>query len=287
MVAPGFRSRIASSLLVAAVVLPVPVGAAPAAAADRQATPVDRAPQLVRPGDSPDDDVPEEFRPEMLGADAFVAEDFGSDLPQVEEPFVPGRGHSGHPGAPARFREFPDGFPGFPYDMAGYPRRGPHHHPGRWHGRWHHHPHPFGPGFHGAGAGSAEFAGHGHFRKAAPGDPSDSARAHPLPGRRDPVKRHAPTEAVSDAAPSHSTSSHRVRTADRRSHRSYETLPPLPSPTVPEDATTGTTDGDGDMARPYALESPTAPVERVLPMGAGLALTGLGLAFLGLRLRRR
>ncbi|MFD8543645.1 hypothetical protein [Streptomyces sp. NPDC059649] len=285
MVAPAFRSRIASSLLVAAVVLPVPVGAAPAAAADRQATPADRAPQLVRPGDSPDDDVPEEFRPEMLGADAFAAEDFVGDLPQVDEPYAPGRGHFGHPGGPARFREFPDGFPGLPYDMGGYRHRMPHRH-GGWHGRWHHHPHPFGPGFHGAGPGGADFAGRGHSRKAGPGDPADSDRAHALPGRREPVKRHAPADAASDSARSHATSSHRVRTADRRSPHAYETLPPLPSPTVPEDATPGT-DGDAETARPYALESPAAPVERVLPMGAGLALTGLGLAFLGLRLRRR
>ncbi|GAB7032334.1 hypothetical protein AB0G35_02860 [Streptomyces sp. NPDC021749] len=286
MVAPAFRSRIASSLLVAAVVLPVPVGAAPAAAADRQATPVDRSPQLVRPGDSPDDDVAEEFRPEMLGAEAFAPEDFMGDLPQGEEPYAPGRHHAGHPGPPARFREFPDGFPGFPYGMAGYPHRGPHHHPGRWHGRWHHHPHSFGPGFHGEGPGGPAFAGRGHTREAGPDGPSDSDRAHQLPGRRDPVQRHAPVADASDSARSHSASSHRVRAADRRTQRSYEKLPPLPSPTVPEDATTGT-DGDADTARPYALESPTAPVERVLPMGAGLALTGLGLAFLGLRLRRR
>ncbi|MCB5911332.1 hypothetical protein [Streptomyces pinistramenti] len=37
---------------------------------------------------------------------------------------------------------------------------------------------------------------------------------------------------------------------------------------------------------PYAFNGSTARVERVLPMGAGLALTGLGLAFLALRLRR-
>ncbi|WP_181690317.1 hypothetical protein [Streptomyces sp. NBRC 110611] len=43
----------------------------------------------------------------------------------------------------------------------------------------------------------------------------------------------------------------------------------------------------GATPGPYALEAPTAPVERVLPMGAGLTLTGLGLAFFGLRLRRR
>ncbi|MFI8995544.1 hypothetical protein [Streptomyces sp. NPDC053542] len=38
---------------------------------------------------------------------------------------------------------------------------------------------------------------------------------------------------------------------------------------------------------PYAPTEHAARVARVLPFGAGLALTGLGLAFIGLRLRRR
>ncbi|MYX06231.1 hypothetical protein GTW98_05315 [Streptomyces sp. SID8375] len=47
-----------------------------------------------------------------------------------------------------------------------------------------------------------------------------------------------------------------------------------------------TDDASESTATPYAMETPGAPVERVLPMGAGLALTGLGLAFFALRLRR-
>ncbi|GAA0468863.1 hypothetical protein GCM10010361_36360 [Streptomyces olivaceiscleroticus] len=42
----------------------------------------------------------------------------------------------------------------------------------------------------------------------------------------------------------------------------------------------------GALRPPYATARATR-VARVLPFGAGLALTGLGLAFIGLRLRRR
>ncbi|MBM4794787.1 hypothetical protein HXP44_22650 [Streptomyces sioyaensis] len=70
--------------------------------------------------------------------------------------------------------------------------------------------------------------------------------------------------------------------------RSYDVLPPLPTAVPKKDGSVP--DGvDGEAAateRPYAMETPSAPVERVLPMGAGLALTGLGLAFFALRLRR-
>ncbi|MEU5545068.1 MULTISPECIES: hypothetical protein [Streptomyces] len=68
--------------------------------------------------------------------------------------------------------------------------------------------------------------------------------------------------------------------------RSYDVLPPLPTAAPKKDGSVP--DGaDGEATeRPYAMETPAAPVERVLPMGAGLALTGLGLAFFALRLRR-
>jgi hypothetical protein len=60
---------------------------------------------------------------------------------------------------------------------------------------------------------------------------------------------------------------------------------------VPEEpvdtAQEGLEAGPATTGSPYAFEAPEARVERVLPMGTGLALTGLGLAFLGLRLRRR
>ncbi|MGW7485401.1 hypothetical protein [Streptomyces sp. NPDC054786] len=81
-----------------------------------------------------------------------------------------------------------------------------------------------------------------------------------------------------------------MNVADRLTQRSYEALPPLPTPADPEDEARSVPDSaDGEVAAtasPYAMEAPDAPVERVLPMGAGLALTGLGLAFFALRLRR-
>lgn len=86
MVAPGFRSRIATGLLVAAVVLPVPIGATSAVAADRRATPIDRPPLLARPGDQPDD-VP--------GADGFGLDgldDFAIGPPPVDGPGAGGAG---------------------------------------------------------------------------------------------------------------------------------------------------------------------------------------------------
>ncbi|RXS64883.1 hypothetical protein EST92_30340 [Streptomyces sp. TM32] len=69
--------------------------------------------------------------------------------------------------------------------------------------------------------------------------------------------------------------------------RSYDVLPPLPTAAPKKDGPVPDgVDGETATDRPYAMETPAAPVERVLPMGAGLALTGLGLAFFALRLRR-
>lgn len=125
MVAPGFRSRIATGLLVAAVVLPVPIGATSAVAADRRATPVDRPPHLARPGDPPDD-VPGDVGADGFGLDGF--DDFGGAVPPAEGSAVRGRaGHRGHPGAPARIPGLPDRFPGLPNAIPGFPHR-PHHH---------------------------------------------------------------------------------------------------------------------------------------------------------------
>ncbi|MFF3562293.1 hypothetical protein ACFYXS_19860 [Streptomyces sp. NPDC002574] len=43
---------------------------------------------------------------------------------------------------------------------------------------------------------------------------------------------------------------------------------------------------DGETSGPEAVPSPTGRVLEVLPLGAGLLLIGLGLGFLGWRLRR-
>ncbi|MFE1170827.1 hypothetical protein [Streptomyces sp. NPDC058773] len=295
MVAPGLRSRIATGLLVAAVVLPVPIGATSAVAADRRATPVDRPPQLARPGDRPDD-VPGDA--DGFGLDGYGADDFAAG-PQPPEGSK-GRartGHPGHPGAPARLPELPDHFPGLPpYALPGFPHRPSHHHFGfRGYGYRHHHRHhPFGPGFSPPGppyadGGSAEFPRHGRHRPAASVGSSDSDRAHSRSGRRAPKKKHRkPSLSASHgpAAPSSRPStSHRHDVADRFTRRPYEALPPLPT-SAPETAPSAPGGVDDASAAPYAMETPGAPVERVLPMGAGLALTGLGLAFFALRLRR-
>lgn len=294
MVAPGFRSRIATGLLVAAVVLPVPIGATSAVAADRRATPVDRPPLLARPGDQPDD-VP--------GADGFGLDgldDFAIGPPPVDGPGAGGgrvrAGHRGHPGAPA----LPDRYPGLPDALPGVPHRPSHHHHFgglRGHGRWHHHPHhPFGPDFPpysipGPDGGSADFPRPGRHRHPDAAGSSDADRAHARPGRRAPKKHRKPAASESHevaATPSRPAPSRRYDVADRFSRRTYEALPPLPTPT-PEgvgSARESTADDAAATAAPYAMETPVAPVERVLPMGAGLALTGLGLAFFALRLRR-
>ncbi|MCF3143544.1 hypothetical protein [Streptomyces platensis] len=293
MVAPGFRSRIATGLLVAAVVLPVPIGATSAAAADRRSTPVDRPPLLARPGDQPDDP----------GADGFGLDgldDFAIGPPPVEGPGAGGgrvrAGHRGHPGAPA----LPDRYPGLPDALPGVPHRPSHHHHFgglRGHGRWHHHPHhPFGPdfppyGIPGPDGGSADVTGHGRHRHPDVAGSSDADRAHARPGRRAPKKHRKPAASESHeaaATPSRPAPSRRYDVADRFNRRTYEALPPLPTPTPKGggSAQESTADDAAATATPYAMDTPVAPVERVLPMGAGLALTGLGLAFFALRLRR-
>ncbi|MEV5593352.1 hypothetical protein [Streptomyces sp. NPDC052496] len=74
-------------------------------------------------------------------------------------------------------------------------------------------------------------------------------------------------------------------------------LPPLqaPAPTAsaarshgPSRYAPGAVPGAASAASPapYAETEPGSGVHRVLPLGAGMALTGLGLAFIALRLRR-
>ncbi|MFI6765815.1 hypothetical protein [Streptomyces sp. NPDC050355] len=298
MVAPGFRSRIATGLLVAAVVLPVPAGAIPAAASDRQATPADHPPKLTHPGDLPDD-----YAPEILGPEDFAPEDFGpgdhlSDLSSFHGRSGAGRGHAGHPGAAMRFPELPDDFPRLPDFLAGIPHLPSHHHFG--YGRWRHHlHHPFGPGFampdlprFAPLRGDGESPRSGGPRSARPAGPRGTDRAHPRPGRHaPPPKRRARSGSEPRTGPSSARPSPpRHKAPKRPSERRYEAMSPHPRPTAGQNGTPmpGSTDDESAAtATPYALEAPQAPVERVLPMGAGLALTGLGLAFLALRLRRR
>ncbi|REK89201.1 hypothetical protein DY245_16965 [Streptomyces inhibens] len=277
----------------AAVVLPVPVGATSAAASDRRFTPVDRPPELARPNDPRDDYAPDDFG--VFGADAYGVDDYLAEPPAGGS--LARRGRAGHPGAPARLPDLPDRFPGLPYGLPGLSDH-PHHHPGGppGRGRWHHHRHhPFGPDFPGPpysapypGSGSE---GAGRHRPSRPSGPSDTDRAHRPPGGgRAPSSRRAAPSAPPVTTPARPSSPSRY-VADRLTRRSYEKLPPLPTPDAPKKeprSAPGNADGESAATEsPYAMESPTAPVERVLPMGAGLALTGLGLAFFGLRLRRR
>ncbi|GAA2298356.1 hypothetical protein Scani_74170 [Streptomyces caniferus] len=311
MVAPGFRSRIATGLLVAAVVLPVPIGATSAAAADRRVTPVDRPPHFVHPGDQPEDDFVQEVAgAEDYGLDGYSDDDFAADRRPVDgrggEAGRRRHGH-GHPGAPARFPELPPRFPGMSDAFSGFPHRSPHHHFAgpRGSGRWHHRPHhPFSPAFVGPDGpsyplpgpdyGGADFPQRGHHGPPGGAGSTDADRAYPLPGRHAPAPKHpkpsASASPATEGSPARSSSSRRLNVADRLNERPYEALPPLPTPAAPKKETRSAPDStDGDEAAttsPYAMESPGEPVERVLPMGAGLALTGLGLAFFALRMRR-
>lgn len=110
-------------------------------------------------------------------------------------------------------------------------------------------------------------------RKGSHGKPRGTGR-EASPGRARAPSRHRKSP------------SSRPDVAAHLDRHPYKHLRPSASPkqqphTPPDDAEPAASSG------PYAMETPSAPVERVLPMGAGLALTGLGLAFLGLRLRRR
>ncbi len=184
MVAPGFRSRIATGLLVAAVVLPVPIGAASAAAADRRATPVDRPPQLARPGDQPEDYAQEEAGPGGDDFDGYGSDDYAADPRAGDGRGAGGRrghhGHSGHPGAPGHLPELPPRFPGLPDAVPGFPHGPSHHHFGglRGPGRWYHRPHhPFDPSFIGPDASRYPFPGR------------DDDVYHPRPGHHGPLRR--------------------------------------------------------------------------------------------------
>ncbi|MEU5210842.1 hypothetical protein [Streptomyces sp. NPDC020742] len=281
MVAPGFRSRIATGLLFAAVVLPVPTGATPAAALDRQATPAGLPPNLVRPGDTPDDSPPDDLGPEALAPQSLTPDDFGA---YDRLGGLPDEGRFGL-GPGGRFRDLPDRY-GPPYGPGRFPHRW-HRHYGE--GRWHHHPHhPFGPGFDGPGGpDDGRYSDDYGPDERRPDRSHGADRAHPR--RPASPKGHAAASEPPATAPARRSPMRRVDIAERRSMHPYETLPPLPAPSGAEKASPspGGTEGEAAEPGPYAMETPGAPVERVLPMGAGLALTGLGLAFLGLRLRRR
>ncbi|MFJ9416856.1 hypothetical protein ACIRPT_22070 [Streptomyces sp. NPDC101227] len=294
--APGFRSRITTGLLVAAAALPVPL-ATTATAAEQRNTPFDRPPHLVGRHALPDSHAQD---PSLAGSLAGE-----------------GRGHPGRPeslGYPPGFprpdtdMDVPD-FPGLrdflaeiPDEMPRYPDDPPDYLP------WHDRHHGLDPDSDSSTAPDDDFAdpadpGGAELdppedapdeddadRPAAPDETSPDPRSAdpaPAPSRAAPSQAAPSRPAPDRPAPSRPSPSPRSDVAGRLHHRPYE---PLQPPAKPKRDRTPPDDADADPAAstsPYAMDGPTAPVERVLPMGAGLALTGLGLAFLGLRLRRR
>ncbi|WP_043265168.1 hypothetical protein [Streptomyces sp. CT34] len=266
MVVTGLRSRIATGLLVVAAALPLPMTAGTAMALEVRTTPAGRP-------DEPTDDY------------------------AVATPMSVGHAVEGYPGhrrVPVRLPEFPgavdlrdlsDHLFVLPGSLPGFP-----HHTSRpFRYAWRHHPHhPFGPYPH----WPRRFAPYPADRDA---DAPDTDRSEPAaPPAAAPVRRPAPSSAP---APRHSAAPRQPGMATARPERPAPSrdrdlaapLPspyqPLPSPAPEQDP--GTAVEAAPAESPYALDVPAARVERVLPMGAGMALTGLGLAFLGLRLRRR
>ncbi|MFF4701036.1 hypothetical protein [Streptomyces chattanoogensis] len=256
-----------TGLLVAAAALPVPL-ATTALAAEQRAAPLDRPSHLVQGHALPDG--------------------YAADPPLAGNRAGEGRGHPGRPesleylpGVPRpdadmHIADLPvlrDFFAHIPDETPRYPDEPPEYLP--WHDpRYGLDPDDSSPD------DDPDAPGPEDSPSSSPESPSDEAQD---PGR--PAPSDPPPAPPRSAAPGPSPGPH-SDVAGGLGHRPYKPLqPPSPSKkrhhTPPDDAE------PADPAEPYAMETPTAPVERVLPMGAGLALTGLGLAFLGLRLRRR
>ncbi|MFI7103810.1 hypothetical protein ACIBK8_31220 [Streptomyces sp. NPDC050161] len=308
--APRFRTRFATGLLVLSAALPVPVAALVAAASPAGAAPTDRS--FLRAARAADT-APPRLRLTGGGATHRHHHDGPASDSHLPEPF-------------AGLAELPDAFLGF-LDEPRHP-----------HGRyaddtpWSHVP-PHGPpivppppadsvpgdagrdangppvngavppgGWPDLADAPAETGGPGAPAGAIPSGPprhaADPDAGRPAPGAKRPgtgtpsgkakpprpaaSPSASPSSAVSPSRPSHrrgtGTSSRPPRwdepsaTVGSEDRRSSE-----PAAVEAESPTAG---------GPYTFNGSTARVERVLPMGAGLALTGLGLAFLALRLRR-
>ncbi|MGV4922757.1 hypothetical protein K2224_06180 [Streptomyces sp. BHT-5-2] len=276
MVAPGFRTRIATSLLVVAAALPVSLIAGPALAVDHKATPA------ARPDESLD-----AYTPDLPVSVERLARLY-PDLPDVPDrlPDVPGA--DGLRDLPDRILRLTGALTGFPRHHAGALLHVPRH-------LHRHHPHPFGPDF--------------LWRADPAPDPDDSVLDGPDADAPEPAEAPSPPAADPVQLPPSHPAPRRHHSAPSAAPKPHRAPPEagLPSPSRPRDLAEGpapsphrqkpspapqpkpetTVAGPDPAASPYALDAPGTRVERVLPMGAGMALTGLGLAFLGLRLRRR
>ncbi|MGW1072213.1 hypothetical protein [Streptomyces sp. NPDC002537] len=153
---------------------------------------------------------------------------------------------------------------------AGRPGPDPHRPAGRTAGKVHIRatPTPSPPGGDGRLAGSAAGEGRTHPGRAESPESTEPAEASESPGDD---AEGADTDQAPDASPSAVPSPHRRADAARR-------RPSVPPPPPPPD--------DGrERARREAMDYGDR-VMRVLPLGTGMTLTGLGLAFFALRLRR-
>lgn len=313
--APGIRTHIATGVLVVTAVLPVPAGAALAASPAVGAAPADHlpSPHRARPFTSLQGEARGEAPPDrrasrgggghhgrtgqllrLPGEDAVLPglpggmpdlADLWAALPDHESsasrPASPRDGDQGtaRPRRPSADRPWgpPGAGPGDSRDAEG---------PGADGGRT------------GAGDGRGRDYG-GYEGMWGEGDPfglryrewwaSYAPEELPEAGGGGPAAEESPAaSAVPSVRPSPPP-----RRAEKTGPRVERQPPVQPSHRTPDredlarQAPRVPDDGATTAAQPYAEESTTARVERVLPMGAGLTLTGLGLAFLGLRLRRR
>ncbi|MFJ9409107.1 hypothetical protein [Streptomyces sp. NPDC101393] len=280
------------------------MAATTATASDHRATPVELPPDLAWPLTHPG---------EPLGGAA-------ADSVPSDRRADGGRGYPGHSGSPSRHLQDPDldalldlpelaglrdrlrGLSGSLQDWGDRPGGGPrhHHHPGHSSGRDAADPYPSssdpatGRPSENTEPGSREPSGPANGSGASGADGSVTPPQSSAPSLAPSSPSHPPSSGTGASphpsarpktSPSHRTSD----LAGGAGRRPYERMPEQTP--APSEELTGSepdaTDAGPAAQSPYALDAPAARVERVLPMGAGLALTGLGFAFLGLRLRRR
>ncbi|MFD7662464.1 hypothetical protein [Streptomyces sp. NPDC059788] len=155
----------------------------------------------------------------------------------------------------------------------------------------------------GSGTGSSRPAAPSETGTSTPDAPSADAGAQGAQGAQDaqggpsrPASPAASPRPTGKASPL-PTASRRGDLAGRLAHRPYVPLPPLQAPASsaagarphgPSRYAPGAVPGAASAASraPYPATDQGNGVHRVLPLGAGMALTGLGLAFIALRLRR-